>query len=241
MKSILITGCNRGIGYGLVKHLKEKYQNVNHIFATYRNPDKAQELLALKECSKNIHVLQADLTIETEIKKIADEVSSTLNGQGLDVLINNAGVSSKFTRLQLVKHSDLINHFEINTISPIMLTKALISSLMKGQNQNTNGGIVVNMSSVLGSIHENNIGGFYPYRTSKTALNAATRSMSFDLKAQKIVAVSLHPGWVKTDMGGPNAPMSVETSVKHIIRFIQEITPEYSGLFYDATTGKQIA
>lgn len=63
------------------------------------------------------------MTIETEIKKIADEVSSTLNGQGLDVLINNAGVSSKFTRLQLVKHSDLINHFEINTISPIMLTK----------------------------------------------------------------------------------------------------------------------
>lgn len=65
--------------------------------------------------------------------------------------------------------------------------------------------------------------------------------MSFDLKAQKIVAVSLHPGWVKTDMGGPNAPMSVETSVKHIIRFIQEITSEHSGLFYDATTGKQIA
>ncbi|XP_028163384.1 uncharacterized protein LOC114354962 [Ostrinia furnacalis] len=96
---------------------------------------------------------------------------------------------------------------------------------------------VINMSSVLGSIAQNDQGGFYPYRCSKAALNAATKSMSIDLKKEAILVASMHPGWVKTDMGGKNAPLDVDSAVSGIFATIEKLGEADTGKFvqYDGT------
>lgn len=92
--------------------------------------------------------------------------------------------------------------------------------------------LVVNISTFLASISLNNDGGLYPYRCSKAALNMATKSMSVDLKKDQILVTAIHPGWVKTDMGGKNAPLEVETSTSSILDFIQNINETHNGGFY---------
>lgn len=238
MKSVVITGCNRGIGLALIKHLSNKSQ-LNHIIATCRNPENAQELQEVNAQHKNVRILKAELTDNESIKKLAGSISDIVKDDGLNVLINNAGISSKFASINLVKPNELIENFQINTVAPIMLTKALLPVLKKSAKQNANKpmGIskaaIINMSSILGSMAENVHGGLYPYRASKAGLNAATKSMSIDLKTSQIVVVSLHPGWVKTDLGGPNAPLDVDTSVAGVIDFLYNITEEHNGGFYD--------
>ena len=89
------------------------------------------------------------------------------------------------------------------------------------------------MSSVLGSIEDNDKGGIYPYRTSKAALNMLTKSMSLDLKKHNIKAISIHPGWVKTDMGGPNAPLDKNTSIEGVLNVIEKVNDDVNGKMID--------
>lgn len=90
---------------------------------------------------------------------------------------------------------------------------------------------IVNMSSILGSIEDNAQGGLYAYRMSKAALNMATKSMSLDLKNDRILCVAMHPGWVKTDMGGSNAPLDVESSCKQMVQTILSLNESHNGTF----------
>ncbi|XP_065205148.1 C-signal [Planococcus citri] len=236
MNSVLITGCNRGIGFGLVKYLSEN-RDLKFIFATCRNPDQAQELQEISNKHSNVKILKADTTNDTDIKNLASEVKSHIGSDGLNVLINNAGVSSKYCRLGMVKRSDLEENLKVNTIAPILVSKAIAPLIKKSDS--LAGGIIINVSSIMASIQQNTTGGFYPYRTSKAALNAATKSMSCDLKDNNIIVVSLHPGWLKTSMGGPQAPLSVDEAVPDIIKFIETLTPDKSGSFY-SYDGKEL-
>ncbi|XP_050536913.1 C-factor [Daktulosphaira vitifoliae] len=244
MCSILITGANRGIGLGLVKNLLVHQQpKIQHIFATCRDKGKAKELMELTTNSK-LHVFEADLIDHGSFFNLASQVSNVVKDKGLNVLINNAGISSKFTRIGLVKSEDLLNHFKVNTIGPIMLTQAFVPLLKTASKTNSNSvgkssAVILNISSIMSSITLNNQGGFYPYRTSKVALNAATKSLSIDLKNDGIIAVNLHPGWVKTSMGGANAPLSIEESVAGICKLLTEINQSYNGGLYDYQ-GKQL-
>ncbi|XP_050454679.1 C-factor [Cataglyphis hispanica] len=238
MRSILITGCNRGLGLGLVKHLAERSSPPDNIFATCRDASKATELCALADKSSNIHIIEIDLVYTDNYKRIVDIVSEKVNGAGLNVLFNNAGISSKFTRLGLVKKQQMIDAFLVNTIAPIMLAKAFVPLLKvaaKNAKDKTELSIrraaIINMTSILGSIVENNDGGFYPYRCSKAALNAATKSMSIDLKTDGILVTCLHPGWVRTDLGGSNAPMDVDTSINCILNTLNSLTERHTGCF----------
>ncbi|KAJ6639094.1 C-factor [Pseudolycoriella hygida] len=125
-----------------------------------------------------------------------------------------------------------------------MLTKAFYPLLRKSAEANSDKPMgvsraaVINMSSILGSIESNKEGGLYSYRASKTALNAATKSMSIDFKDSKILCVSMHPGWVKTDMGGKNAPLEVDNACKEMVRTIMDINESNNGAFlqYDGTS-----
>ncbi|XP_054290185.1 C-factor-like [Macrosteles quadrilineatus] len=245
MKSVLITGCNRGIGLGLVKNLLSD-NSVKHIIATCRDPNQATNLQeAVKTTPGKVHVLQLDLKDFNSHDRIAKEVSSIVGDAGLNVLINNAGISTKFTRVNLVKAEQMIENLTVNTVAPLMLTKALIPLLKQASAANSSQPLgsaraaVVNISSILGSIAENNQGGFYPYRTSKAALNAVTRSLSFDLKPDNILAVSIHPGWVKTDMGGPQAPLALDTAIPALVQLLKELGPQHNGGFYQYD-GKQL-
>jgi NAD(P)-dependent dehydrogenase (short-subunit alcohol dehydrogenase family) len=190
-------------------------------------------------------------------EEFSKKVKEIVKEDGLNILFNNAGVSSKFTRIQLVKSEQMLEAFKVNTIGPIMLTKvqlykfqtvyfvlfsifyqALLPLLKQAANNNSEGplgaqkAVVINTTSVLGSIALNNDGGFFPYRCSKAALNMATKSLSVDLLKDQILVTCVHPGWVKTDMGGSNAPLDVDTSVTGIIELIRNLNETHNGGFY---------
>ncbi|XP_034840004.1 C-signal [Maniola hyperantus] len=240
MKSVLITGANRGLGLGMVKYLT-KHNKAENIFATCRTT--SEELKSIAQEHKNLHVLHLEATNTANFGDLSSQISKVTGNQGLNLLINNAGVTTKFTKLNLVKAEQLLENLTINTIAPIMLTKALLPLLKQAAELNKDKPVsayraaVINMSSVLGSIAQNDQGGFYPYRCSKAALNAASKSMSIDLKKDQILVASMHPGWVKTDMGGKNAPLDVETSVSGIFNTVNKLGEADSGKFlqYDGT------
>jgi len=246
LRNVMITGCNRGIGLSLVKQFLN--ETPASVIATCRNPDGAQELQQLQQSNESrLHILQMDLRNFNEFSGKSNDVEKVTKGQGLNLLINNAGISTKFSRLQnTLKVEQLVENFVINTVAPIMLTKAMLPLLKIAATNNAGHPIsieraaVVNISSVLGSISQNKDGGFYPYRCSKAALNAATQSMSLDFMNDGILAVAIHPGWCKTDMGGKNAPLDVDTATSSILKTLRGLTSEQNGAFiqYD---GQSIA
>lgn len=231
--NILITGCSRGLGLEMVKQLSVK--NTGKIFATCRAPEKANELGKLAEKHENIYVTQLDVTNLNSFKDLNENIIKKFCGiDGLNILINNAGVSPKSTRINMVTPEQMTDTFFSNVVAPLMLTKALIPSLGQGAQNRDKNSLVVNLSSILGSIAENTKqGGLYPYRSSKTALNSVTKSLSIDLASLKISAVSVHPGWVKTDMGGQNAPLTPEQSIEGVLDLIDKFENDQNGGFFD--------
>lgn len=238
MNSILITGCNRGLGLGLVKSLAKLPKPPQHIFATCRDAEQAVELKQFADSCKNVHILQIDLLNFEAYDNLLAQVSSIVGDKGLNVLINNAGVAPKSVRINMTNQKDIINTLTTNVVVPIMFAKACIPLLQKASEINGSKSMgveraaIINMSSILGSIEANTDGGLYAYRTSKAALNAATKSLSIDLSKNKILCMSMHPGWVKTDMGGKNAPLDVETSCGGMVKTIMELNESHNGGFY---------
>lgn len=184
-----------------------------------------------------------------EFDKYADVVSQVqqvVQGDGLNVLFNSAGVSprSSFLGIKALKPNELMDVFAVNCVAPLMLSKAFVPLLKKASAANKEAPLgvqraaIVNMSSILGSIGSNKEGSLYHYRLTKTGLNAATKSLAIDLKNDGIIAVNLHPGWVKTDMGGPKAPMEIEQSCDSMVDTILKLDKSHNGGFiqYDGTT-----
>ncbi|KAL1140449.1 hypothetical protein AAG570_000381 [Ranatra chinensis] len=238
MRSVLVTGSNRGLGLAIVGRMLTSKSPPGHVFATCRRPEQATELQNLASCHSNLHILPFDVTDFESYGNLVDRVSDAVKDDGLNVLFNNAGIPGKYSRISYFKASHLIETFTVNTAAPIMLTKAFVPLLKQASRSNkhlpmgTSRAAVVNMSSILGSIGLNKDGGHYLYRCSKSALNAATKSFSVDLKSSGILVVSLHPGWVKTDMGGPNAPMTTDRASQHIAQLLCSLSEEHNGGFY---------
>ncbi|KAH8363787.1 hypothetical protein KR200_007925 [Drosophila serrata] len=245
MNSILITGCNRGLGLGLVKALVALPQPPQHLFTTCRSRAQATELEDLAKKHSNIHILEIDLKNFEAYDKLVADIECVTKDQGLNVLFNNAGIAPKSTRITATRSQDLMDTLQTNTVVPIMLTKACLPLLNKAAKVNASEPMgvgraaVINMSSILGSIQLNTDGAMYAYRASKSALNAATKSMSIDLFPQRILCVSLHPGWVRTDMGGSNAPLDVPTSTGEIVKTICGLSEQQNGSFLNFD-GKQL-
>ncbi|KAJ3644137.1 hypothetical protein Zmor_026809 [Zophobas morio] len=238
MKSVLVTGCNRGIGLGLIRHLVREKNPPAHLIATCRSVEKAKDLQQIASENNNVHLLELDVRDFDQYDAFSKKVESIVGQDGLNVLFNNAGVSSKFTRIQLVKHEQMLEAFKVNTIAPVMLTKALFPLLKRASEKNPSKpvgaerAIIVNTTSVLGSIALNSDGGLYPYRCSKSALNMATKSLSVDFQKDGILVIGLHPGWVKTDMGGSKAPLDVDTSITGILQVLENVNESHNGGVY---------
>jgi NAD(P)-dependent dehydrogenase (short-subunit alcohol dehydrogenase family) len=148
----------------------------------------------------------------------------------VDVLFNNAGVSSKSPKLELCTKEELTRVLAINSIGPVLVTKALLANVRRGERK-----LVVNITSQLGSIARNE-GGSYGYRASKAALNMFTSCMAKEHK--DVTFIAMHPGWVQTDMGGQNAPLKVEESVSSMLLALERVGAAHSGGFlnFDGTT-----
>lgn len=222
-KSILITGTNRGIGLQMVK---QSIDNGWRVYACCRNPGRAKELLKLAETvpgQVSVHVL--DVADTAQIQALAYE----LRDAAIDILINNAGVyGSDQHEFGNTDETDWLNTFRINSIAPMKMSETFIANLQMGQDKK-----LVFLSSKMGSMADNGSGGSYIYRSSKAALNAVVKSLAIDLKPERISCFIMHPGWVKTDMGGPNAQITTEESVSRMFSIIENASVHDSGNFFD--------
>ncbi|MDX1914810.1 MAG: SDR family oxidoreductase [Methylophilus sp.] len=214
--TLFITGANRGIGLEYVKQYAEAGWKV---FACCRNPDQADALNALASKHSQVSVHALDVGDFVQIESLA----RALAAQEIHLLINNAGVypSSHF---KAVDYDAWASAFKINTMSTLKLAEVFIPHLVKAGNAK-----LLAMTSKMGSIDDNTSGGEYIYRSSKTALNMVVKSLAIDLQKYGVLVAALHPGWVRTDMGGPNALIDVSTSVKGLRRVIEQLTLEESG------------
>jgi len=220
--SILITGTNRGIGLEFVKHY---LKNNEKVIATCRNKNSAKDLLELKNTTSNLSLVELDVSNPKSI----DEFASKITDQPIDTFINNAGVfGPRNNEFENFNAKEWLDVFNINTIAPLIITQKILKNLRLGKNKK-----LVFISSKVGSIEENTGGGMYIYRSSKTALNQVIKSLSIDFKDENFIAAALHPGWVQTDMGGPNALIDTKTSVKGMAEVIDSLVLKNSGRFYN--------
>jgi len=230
--NIFITGCSRGLGLEMVQQLAGSHKT-GLIFATCRAPEVATQLGRLAADHSNVHLMSLDVTQCESFPAVSQAVAQITGEQGLNILINNAGISPKSTRINMVTEQQMMETFKTNVVAPVMLTKSLIPNLKKGVSHSNNPSLIVNMSSILGSVAENSQGGLYPYRSSKAGLNAVSKSLSLDLSSANILSLALHPGWVQTDMGGKNAPLSPASSVQGILQVLDKVQGADSGGFFD--------
>src|SRR5262249_36629772 len=150
-----------------------------------------------------------DVADPASIERLTDHVKD----RTIDVLINNAGVSSKSNSVEKLDPEDLHQAFAVNAIGPMLVTRALLKNLRAGQRKT-----VFNITSQLGSIANNRGGSSYGYRGSKAALNMMTVCLANELRKDGFTCVVAHPGWVQTDMGGPNAPIKPEESIAALLK-----------------------
>lgn len=218
--NILITGTSRGIGFGLTTQALAQGHTV---IAVSRNADKMKSLKA--DYPKNLILLEADISQPESFKTIVAEVEKL---GALDLLINNAGIYKTGESLE-----DLAESFHVNASIPFLLTKALLPAIKKSKSPK-----VAQISTLMSSIADNTSGGSQAYRASKTALNMLTRGLV--IEHRDVTFALIHPGWVKTDMGGSAAPVEIKDSVAGIWNVIHEMNPKTSGQFVDFE-GKELA
>lgn len=216
----LITGANRGIGLGLARLLAERGDDV---IATARQPQQAAELSSLaREVDGRVDIRGLDVTDPDSVARFAESLGKT----PIDVIINNAGRFSHVGNVGSLDFGLFLEDYEVNTLGPLRVVDAVIDNLRAGA-----GGIICNITSNLGSLTQNESGDFYAYRASKAALNMVTRSLAADLADDGIIAVAMHPGWVKTDMGGEAAEITIDESVEGIVSCLDKVKVGDSGAY----------
>ncbi|XP_041650706.1 C-factor-like [Cheilinus undulatus] len=239
-KSVLITGSSRGIGLQIVKELAKSNSRPATIIATARNPSGSPDLQELSKTCPGVHVVTLDVDSEQSVSSALQEVTTIVGNEGLTCLINNAAIG--ITKdLNSVTPEAMMKSFQVNTVAPLFVTKAFLPLLRTAAARSSGMGIhraaIINVSSILGSITNNWDEGAnfksYAYRTSKAALNMVTRCLAADLGSDGILCMSLHPGWVRTDMGGPMAYLSVEESVSALLSVLSDLSEKDHGGFKD--------
>ena len=226
MSTVLVTGANRGLGYEFVKQYSKSNFNV---LACCRSSENAYELQELSKGVKNIKIYELDVGNINIIKNLSQQ----LKNEKIDVLINNAGIYRSST-IGNINYDEWMESFRINTIAPYQIVEAFLDQILNSDLKK-----VVSITSKMGSIDDNTTGGSYIYRSSKTALNSMMRSLTHDLVDRGIATLTLHPGWVRTDMGGPGGWIDSFESVQGMIREIDKLTIDDSGKYLDYA-GKSI-
>ena len=181
-------------------------------------------LLSLAGRFSNIEINALDVSDFSQI----DSLSQRLDGQSIDILINNAGIYGDRSDIGFghLNYDDWMRTLAVNTLAPMKMAEAFLPNLLRSQ-----GKLIVNVSSLMGSLADNTSGGSILYRSSKAALNAAMKSLSIELKSKHIGVLILHPGWVKTDMGGQNALIDVQESVMGMKSCIDNFDMADTGCF----------
>ncbi len=220
--TILITGANRGIGLELTRQFSEDGWQV---LACCRSPEDAEDLKVLAAEYPAVEMFLLDVTNYDQLAAL----SSQLKDRPIDILLSNAGIYGprgvSFGEVDAVAWRQVL---EVNTIAPLMLAQAFIEQVAISRQK-----LVAMISSKMGSIADNGSGGSYIYRTSKTAVNQVVKSIANDVEGRGISAISLHPGWVRTEMGGLNGEIEVNESVAGLKQVLTGAGLVQSGQFFN--------
>ncbi|MCW5724501.1 MAG: SDR family oxidoreductase [Maricaulaceae bacterium] len=222
METVLITGANRGLG---LAHAALYLQRGRRVIAACRNPGAAAALNALDDGGGRLSVHAYDAADPASARALAAAASGPV-----DVLFANAGLMGPRGRQGFGAAADeaFIELMRVNAQAPLALAEAFADRVAKSQAKK-----IVLQSSRMGSIGDNGSGGYYAYRASKAALNAVGKSLAIDLRPRGIAVAVLHPGWVKTDMGGPGATLTAEDSARGQQAVIDALTLQASGRFFN--------
>lgn len=220
MPHALITGANRGIG---LEHARQLLSREWTITAAVRDPDRASDLKALDPGDGRLRIEAYDASKLDAATKLKARVEGPL-----DILFANAGVMGpEEQEFGDAASEGFMDTVRINALAPLALAEAFADQVAQSQMK-----VIALQSSRMGSIGDNGSGGRYAYRASKAALNAVGKSLSVDLKDKGIVVLILHPGWVRTDMGGPSGNLTVRECVDAQLDLIARANPEMNGRFF---------
>lgn len=220
MPHALITGANRGIG---LEHTRQLLDRGWTITAGVRNPDAATDLKALDPGDGRLRIEAYDTTDLNAAQVLKDKVSGPL-----DILFANAGIMGPSDQqFGSAASEGFMDTLRTNALAPLALAEAFADQVAESQLK-----VIALQSSRMGSIADNDSGGRYAYRASKAALNAVGKSLSVDLKDKGINVLILHPGWVRTDMGGPNGNLTVTECVEGQLDLIARANPAMNGRFF---------
>lgn len=225
---VFITGANRGLGLELTRQYLERG---DHVFAACRLPEQAAELQQLaQQYADRLVLLPLDVADADSIAAAGRAAAAATDG--LDVLINNAGVyphagsGDAHQRLGQLTHADALDTMQVNAIGPLLVAQALLPLLRAGQK-----GRILSMSSGQGSLTWKATGDPYHYSASKAALNMYMRSLAADIGHQGLISVLVDPGWMRTGMGGDAATLEAADSARGIIRLAEQLHAEENGSF----------
>ena len=225
MKTVLITGANRGLG---LEFCRQYAQAGWQVLACCRQPEKAKALSQLANHYPALRIIPLDIQNHQQCDALAAELQQVT----IDVLISNAGVYGGHHAFGHLDYNAWRDTLETNVLSAMKLAEVFAPHLAASQS-----GLFIAISSLMGSMADNGSGGSYLYRSSKAALNAVMKSLSFDFASQGTGVLIFHPGWVQTDMGGPNGLIDVDESVTGMRQHIEQFEMSQSGSFikYDGT------
>ena len=215
---VLITGANRGLGLEFTKqYAKDGWR----VLACCRAPKQASSLQALANTYSNIQIFTLDVADFAQVDALAQQ----LKDEKIDLLINNAGIYPDSSTHE-INTNDWLDAFTVNSISPYKIATAFTPHIARSSLKK-----IAALTSKMGSIDDNTSGGSYIYRSSKAAANMVMKSLAIDLQPQGVSVVTLHPGWVQTDMGGSNALIDTKTSVTGMRRVIEHLNLSNTGRF----------
>ncbi len=223
MRVAVVTGANRGIGnFWTSKLLEEGWK----VYAGYRNDLGGLKIIE----NSNLIPLKLDVTNNDSISEFSMKIDDNI-----DLLINNAGVpDGRWRSVEEIDDEWALEVININSLGPVRMVKSLYPKLKGGDLTK-----IIMISSLMGSIDDCKIGRSYAYRASKTALNMFAISMKKECLEDNISFLILHPGWVKTRMGGDKAPVELEESVNGMMKLVENHKLEDSGKFM-SFDGKEI-
>uniref|UniRef100_A0A3Q4H5E1 Uncharacterized LOC102798082 n=1 Tax=Neolamprologus brichardi TaxID=32507 RepID=A0A3Q4H5E1_NEOBR len=240
--NILVTGANRGLGLELVKQLAETTGQEAHIYACSREPEgsrtEALRQLTTRHPGK-ITIIKLDVADEESISAAVQAVQDQIGDAGLNILINNAGIRKPALSgaLSATKKNDMMEVYETNVVGPFTIAKVGLFSAEVGNDKTACSSAIINISTAISSIEKCpetfSAAQMYPYRISKAALNMLTRCQAEDFKTHNIVVTAIHPGWVQTEMGGENAPLTTVDSVLGMLSVISSLSNKDRGMLLD--------
>jgi len=229
--NVMVTGCNRGIGLELIKGMVA--EGCKNIFACSRSMSPELEELVKNEA---VHHVSLEITKPEAVERAFNQVQGVLGDEGLHILINNAAVISSTPAPSSTSTDELMRCFNINVVATHSVTQQFAPLLIKAAEANADKEVgcsrafIMNVSSAVGSIANTTSAWNSAYRISKTALNMLTRCTAIELLEKDVLCLAVHPGWVQTDMGGPNALISTEGCVADLMEVLQKSGKEHSGL-----------